>query len=134
MESIVAQLLELAVAWTGYVQPAQLPDVEVLPPAAMPCPCMGFFAYARRVPGYGTTIHLPSRLLLRTDVDVETPAGRSILLHELVHALQAGAGPAAFGSREWYRREREAYGVQARYLRMEDVYTLPGWPLSMRDE
>ncbi len=43
--------------------------------------------------------------------------GRSILLHELVHALQAQQGAAEYGSALWYRREREAYQVQYRFLR-----------------
>jgi hypothetical protein len=74
--------------------------------------------YATRfTAGYGATVSTQARLLLHHDVDLEDPYGRSILLHELVHALQAQEGPAEFGSLLWQRREREAYRVQHRFLR-----------------
>lgn len=118
MTDLVALLLQLAVGWTGQPMPPATPPVEILSEARMPCRCPGFFAYERRVQGYGSLTIIPERLLLREDVDLETPLGRSILLHELVHLVQAQAGPAAFGTSLWYSREREAYRLQARYLQL----------------
>jgi hypothetical protein len=117
MTDLVAQLLRLVVAWTGYPEPAVLPVVHIVSAAEMPCPCLGAFLYSRQLTGYGTMVVTPARLLLRDDVDLQQPYGRSILLHELVHALQAHQGPAGFGSAVWHRREREAYRVQYRFLR-----------------
>jgi hypothetical protein len=117
MNDLLAHLLHLAMAWTGYVGPEALPEVEVVVAAQMPCDCMGVFLYTRRFHGYGTSVQYPARLLLRKDVDLDSAYGRSILLHELVHALQAKDGPAEFASPLWYRREREAYRVQWRFLR-----------------
>ena len=117
MTDLIAQLLQLAAAWTGYPEPAVPPEVHIVSAAEIPCPCLGVFLYSRQFAGYGATVSVPARLLLRQDVDLQDPYGRSILLHELVHALQAQEGPAEFGSPLWYRREREAYRVQHRFLR-----------------
>lgn len=121
MTDLVAELLALAAAWTGYPEPAVPPEVHIVSAAEMPCPCLGAFLYSRQFMGYGTTVVTPARLLLRDDVDLQQPYGRSILLHELVHVLQAPRGPAAFGSPLWHRREREAYRVQYRFLRMAGI-------------
>jgi hypothetical protein len=117
MTDLIAHLLHLAAAWTGYPEPAVPPEVHIVSAAKIPCPCLGVFLYSRRVSSYGTTFTIPARLLLHHDVDLAHPYGRSILLHELVHALQAQEGPAEFGSPLWHRREREAYRVQYRFLR-----------------
>lgn len=134
MDTLISELLGFALAWTGYVPPAALPALEVVTAAEMPCPCLGFFGYARRVPGYGTAMQIPARLMLRADVNVESAMGRSILLHELVHALQAQHGPAQYGTGEWHRREREAYRVQARYLGIASSFVPAAWHLTARDD
>lgn len=134
MENLVAQLVQLAIAWTAYGPPAALPAVEFVPRHDMPCSCLGYFGYERSIPGYGHVTRIPARLLLREDVDIDTAIGRSILLHELVHALQANAGPASFGTPEWHRREREAYRVQARFLSHSNVHVPSGWRLTLRDD
>ncbi|MBX9965526.1 MAG: hypothetical protein K2Y35_20885 [Burkholderiales bacterium] len=118
---LVAALLRVIVAWSGQPWPAHIPPVEIVPSASMPCNCQGFFAYARESRGYGGVTRIPERLLLRDDVNLATALGRSILLHELVHALQAQSGPAEYGTPLWYRRERQAYAFQARYLRDADA-------------
>lgn len=134
MNALIAELLALAVAWTGYALPAAVPALEVASANEMPCPCMGFFGYARRVQGYGVAFDIPARLMLRRDVDTDTALGRSILLHELVHALQAQRGTAAYGTSEWHRREREAYRVQARYLGISSSFAPPAWHLTAKDD
>jgi hypothetical protein len=121
MDALIAQLLRLAVAWTGYPEPDVTPVVQIVSAQQMPCPCMGFFRYSTQIQGYGATIEAAGYLLLREDVDLSTPHGSSILLHELVHALQGQHGPAQYGSPIWHRREREAYQVQFRYLRASGV-------------
>ena len=94
---------------------------------------MGMFRYARRIQGYGATLEVPAELLLRDEVNLETLLGRSILLHELVHALQAQEGPAEYGSPLWSAREREAYRVQLRFLRSSGV-SLHGQPEAWSDD
>lgn len=68
---------------------------------------------------------MPTRVLLADNVDVSSALGASIVLHELVHVLQARDGAATFGSPLWHRREREAYEVQRRYLMRRGV-AIPG--------
>src|SRR5215211_7611694 len=104
MDALIAELLRLAVAWTGYPEPASVPVVQIVSTAQMPCPCLGFFGYSTQVQGYGATIKVPAYLLLHEDIDLSTPHGSSILLHELVHALQAERGAAQYGTSEWHRR------------------------------
>lgn len=118
---LVAALLRVIVAWSGQPWPAHVPTVEIVPAASMPCNCQGFFAYARESRGYVGVNRIPERLMLRDDVDLGTPLGRSILLHELVHAMQAQDGRAEYGTPLWYRRERQAYAFQTRYLRDADA-------------
>jgi len=48
------------------------------------------------------------------------PAATSILVHELTHFLQIrSSGPVAMTCDLWSEREREAYDVQYRWLRMQ---------------
>ena len=120
MDELIAQLLALAIAWSGYPAPAATPAVHIVSAARIPCRCAGFYAYITRFHGYGES-ETTGEVLLRDDVDLHGSYGRSILLHELVHSLQAQRGAAEFGSPLWYQREREAYWIQYRYLRADRV-------------
>jgi hypothetical protein len=117
VNELIAQLLRLAALWSGYDEPPQVPTVLVVAQPQMPCACAGAFRYASRSFAYGGALEHPARLFLREDVNLDGALGRSILLHELVHALQAQHGPARYGTPLWHQREREAYRVQYRYLR-----------------
>jgi len=130
MDPLVAELLFLASLWTGISAPAALPGVERPSPEAMPCRCLGFYAYGATLVGYGAVAPAPDRLLVRSDVDLTSPMGRSILFHELVHALQATRGPAATGSAEWQRRERQAYRLQHRFLEAQEPDGPGAWRTS----
>jgi hypothetical protein len=121
MNELVAYLLHMASMWTGYAEPASPPRIEIVSEAQMPCPCLGIYLYKSRYAGYGAIQPAPGLVMLRQDVDIGSALGRSILLHELVHALQAQEGPARYGSPLWYQREREAYRVQHRFLRASGV-------------
>src|SRR5690606_23890487 len=118
LSEVVAQLLIVAQAMTGYAPPASPPEVIFLPHAALeraacrsPCEVLGWYPY-------GDAIYLDDRLDPVGDV-----TARGILLHELVHYLQQSAG--AFSTEAdcaaWMRREREAYLVQARWLARHDA-------------
>lgn len=102
--ALLAELLALAAAWSGYPPVETLPAIEQRPAVEMPCPCPAIYLY-------------DGRMLLARELDTGTAHGRSIVLHELVHHLQAQEGPAEYGTPLWYTREREAYRVQYRYLR-----------------
>lgn len=111
---LVAELLTIAQAITGYPDPAQVPEVAFVPHDRLqemacerPCEIRGWFAG-------GSTIYLDERL---------DPAmskwDRSVLVHEIVHYLQdqdGAFGPVATCQR-WLEREKEAYDVQYQWLR-----------------
>jgi hypothetical protein len=64
------------------------------------------------------------RIILREDLDLESPGDNSFLVHELVHVLQHRLrGDRIFaGCHETLRTEREAYAVQNRYLKREGQF------------
>lgn len=68
-------------------------------------------------------IYLDSRLNPETSI-----MAKSVLVHELVHHIQRMrlGGPAA-DCDEWARREREAFGIQASWLRMNGLYPNHNW-------
>jgi len=124
METLIGHLLRIAVAMTGYSAPASLPDVYIVSQEVMPCACLAAMLYPRKMVSYGHPIHLPTRIFLDDSVDPRSGFGKSVLLHELVHVLQATEGATQFGTATWHAREREAYKVQTRYL-MENGIDMP---------
>ncbi|MBB1160577.1 hypothetical protein [Aquariibacter albus] len=110
---LAAQLSDLPAGDVGVA-----PHVEQLPLAQLharvcpdrPADCRGMQAH-----------HDPAerRILLADTLDLAHPVGRSFLLHELVHALEAEAGqtPAAEDCEAVLRSERRAYRAQDAFLR-----------------
>ena len=137
LRQLVADLIVAASALSGYLAPADSPNVvlvphEVLEEKACGQPC--------RVYGWsppGATIYLDSRLDLAGNL-----FARSILVHELTHYLQQESGKYSThrSCREWVEREREAYLVQFRWLAREQggPVTVPpemgGMPWQVRCE
>jgi hypothetical protein len=111
-----ALLLALAdwVAEVTGLPPAGRPDVVFSDAVEMAALRDGSGAGAQRlVAVYDSreqTIHLPHGW------SGETPAGRSVLVHEMVHHLQAAAGAGYACPAE---REKAAYAAQARWLERE---------------
>jgi len=115
---IVASLLVYAQLATGYGAPTAPPDIVFLPQAELaravchkPCPIYGWYPLDR-------VIYLDERLDPVHDLEA-----RGILLHELVHYLQHGAGAFTddIACRNWARREYQAYKVQAQWLKEKRV-------------
>lgn len=111
---LLAKLLTMAMALTGYSGPAQPPAVEFVPHVELremacegPCNIRGWYAG-------GSTIYLDDRLDLEDSL-----WDRGIVVHEMVHYLQEQSG--AFGvaptCQRWLEREEEAYAVQRQWLR-----------------
>lgn len=137
LSEILAGLLVYAQMATGYAAPAEAPAVVFLPQAELantvcqkPCPIYGWYPL-------GDVIYLDDRLDPVRDLEA-----RGILLHELVHYLQhvAGAFSDDVECRNWVRRERQAYKVQARWLMEHRVFALayggagrPPWALACGD-
>ena len=128
LASLVTELLTTIHLLSGYPVVTVQPEIHRLPRAAIAqrvChkPC-GVRAYYR--PDWG--------VLLDESLNVESDAfDRSILLHELVHYVQAARGrfdtmPSACD--RWNAAEREAYALQNQFL--ADVHSakhvaMSGW-------
>ena len=134
MERLVVTLLHWLVAASGYPLPAELPELRQVPGVEMPCHCLAFYEYARALQGYGVSIRQSGRIWMSKDVDLGTDRGRSILLHELVHAAQALRGPVPYGTHEWHAREAEAYALQSHYLQQQGIFDDTASRYSMRDD
>jgi hypothetical protein len=114
LASLVTELLTTIHLLSGYPTVSVQPEIHRLPQAVIAdrvChkPC-GVRAYYR--PDWG--------VLLDESLKVQSDSfDRSILLHELVHHVQAATGrfeamPSACD--RWNAAEREAYSLQNRYL------------------
>jgi len=113
LANLVAQLFTAIQAVSGLAVPAQMPEIHQVPQSVIQekfCqgPCRVRAAYH---PEMG--VYLDERL----DV-VHNKFDRSVLLHELVHHVQATSGhfDGPDTCDRATREEREAYDIQNRYL------------------
>ena len=113
LTKVMAELLLVVQAMSGYQLPSVLPEVTFLAPHVLqarvcgkPCPIYGWFPP-------GDTIYLDNTLDPVNDL-----RSRSILLHELVHFTQQenGAYRADRPCTMWLKNEWEAYDIQLRWL------------------
>jgi hypothetical protein len=111
---LVLTLLTAISGYTGYAIPGDPPQITTLPHHVLaqrvcgrPCQVFGF-----TLPN--GDIVIDEALAIGRD-----PAATSILVHELTHFLQikSVAHPRPITCRIWNDREREAFAVQARWLR-----------------
>jgi hypothetical protein len=128
MSSLIAELFATIHLLAGYAPPTVAPEVHRVPQAEIgerfcrtPCAIRAIYD-----PTLG--VYLDEKL----DV-VNNIFDRSILLHELVHHVQAVRGRFDQGSSDCMRRnanEQEAYSLQNRYLmEMNDArrVSMNGW-------
>ena len=118
MDGLVIGLMTWICALTGYAIPATPPNVQFVTTQFIrdtmcegrECRIMGMYLH-------GDTIYLAMDLDVNNDV-----YSTSILLHELVHYAQEQSG--RFPDRDcptWLAEEREAYAVQAAWLRQRNM-------------
>lgn len=128
MSALIAELFATIHLLTGYALPTVAPEVHRVAQAEIeerfchaPCAIRAIYD-----PALG--VYIDEKL----DV-VNNTFDRSILLHELVHHVQAVSGRFEMGSSDCMRRnaaEREAYALQNRYLmEMNDArrVSMNGW-------
>lgn len=113
--SLVAELFAAIHLMAGYPVPADPPEIHIVSQAELAAavcqrPCRVRAVYFRE-----SGVYLDEELdLVGSDLD------RSILLHELVHHVQAQTGRYDAMHDDcvrWTLAEREAYALQSRYLR-----------------
>jgi hypothetical protein len=67
-----------------------------------------------------SAVYYNNNIYYRQDLDLNDPFTKSILVHEFVHHIQANSGFVATDCNIWYKNEKEAYRLQAKYLRNND--------------
>ena len=115
MESFALGLMVWISQVSGLPLPADTPEIERVDPARIATLASGpGAADPETESGYLALYHADSQtVLLRRDWDMRDLRDRSVLVHELVHHMQAAAG------REYVCKgamEREAYEVQSAWL------------------
>ena len=113
---LIASLLVTISQMTGYSIPGDPPRIRPMSHAQLseevcgkPCGVLAFTTPKGEV-------LIDEALMIGRD-----PAATSILVHELTHFLQikSAAAPVALTCDLWNAREREAYDVQYRWLRLQ---------------
>ena len=64
-----------------------------------------------------SAVYFKNTIYYRQDLDLDNSFTKSILVHEFVHHIQANSGFVAIDCNIWYKNEKEAYRLQAKYLR-----------------
>ncbi len=114
MADLLPALMKAIDRLSKYTIPDSLPRVQRVPHAKIEeLACGGAKCAALAVYRSGEGVYIDKALNLETEV-----FARSVLLHELVHYVQDVAGERAEAEpcKRWYRRERQAYAIQMRFL------------------
>ena len=127
---LIAELFATIHVMAGYPLPTVAPAVHRVPHAQIEAQFCRSRCAIRALYDPTLGVHIDERLDVQNDT-----FDRSILLHELVHHVQAVSGRFDMGSANCSRRnaaEREAYALQNRYLmEMNDArrVSMNGWAL-----
>jgi hypothetical protein len=65
-------------------------------------------------------VYYDNKIYYKQDMDLNSHHSKSILVHEFIHHIQANSGFVATDCNIWYSNEKEAYRLQAKYLRNND--------------
>jgi len=105
-----AWLIAFAVAITGYLPPEHFPVIVTRPVAWFDTHCTARHCAGRMIT-HG------NKIIIAADQDIlNNPAAQALLVHEIIHILQANAYGKATSCAERLRREREAIMGQVIYL------------------
>ena len=64
-----------------------------------------------------SAVYHNNKIYYRQDLDFNSPITKSTFVHEFIHHIQANTGFRAVNCDIWYSNEKEAYRLQAKYLR-----------------
>lgn len=67
-----------------------------------------------------SAVYYNNTIYYKQDLDLNNSFTKSILVHEFIHHIQAKSGFVATDCNIWYSNEKEAYRLQAKYLRNND--------------
>jgi len=64
-----------------------------------------------------SAVYFKNTVYYKQDLNLNDPQTNSIFIHEFIHHIQANSGFVATDCKMWYNNEKEAYRLQAKYLR-----------------
>ena len=67
-----------------------------------------------------SAVYFKNTVYYKQDLNLNDPLTKSIFVHEFIHHIQANSGFEATNCNVWYGNEKEAYRLQAKYLRNND--------------
>ena len=67
-----------------------------------------------------SAVYFRNTVYYKQDMNLSDPLSKSILVHEFIHHIQANSGFLASNCNVWYSNEKQAYRLQAKYLRNND--------------
>ena len=114
--ALVVELFRAISSISGYPAPAVYPDIHFVPHQQLEARVCPSGCSIRAYYEHGEGVFMDQGLDPQNDLKA-----RSILLHELVHYVQAGSGryDAMPQCQAWHAREIEAYRIQNEYLRRQ---------------
>ena len=65
-------------------------------------------------------VYVNNTVYYRQDLNLNDPITKSYFVHEFIHHIQANSGFVATDCNVWYSNEKQAYRLQAKYLRNND--------------
>jgi len=67
-----------------------------------------------------SAVYINNKIYYDQTLNINSPVTKSIFVHEFIHHIQANIGLQAVNCDIWYSNEKEAYRLQAKYLRNND--------------
>jgi hypothetical protein len=67
-----------------------------------------------------SAVYYKNTVYYKQDLNLNDPITKSTFVHEFIHHIQANIGFEATDCNMWYSNEKEAYRLQAKYLRNND--------------
>jgi hypothetical protein len=67
-----------------------------------------------------SAVYFNNTVYYKQDLNLNDTLTKSILIHEFIHHIQANSGFLGTNCNVWYGNEKEAYRLQAKYLRNND--------------
>ena len=65
-------------------------------------------------------VYTSNKVYYRQDLNFNDMYAKSVMVHEFIHHIQANSGFVAVDCDIWYKNEKQAYRLQAKYLRNND--------------
>lgn len=115
LKLLTSKLLELACTELSYSHPIEPPEINFRTEdqlQALFCPNEKCSVSA---------IYFKGEIYLDKSIDIKNKINTSILYHELIHHVQKHQYGATYDCDLWWKKEKEAYALQKKYLKSLNV-------------